>query len=117
MTALFIVLFLAAYSCVGAWVWGYTKGAIEDKTGWDTPVPLLSALFWPFVLTGIIMKTMFVPLQAMGFALQQKQMLQKKQRIELQTKTRIELEEAEKELELFDEELEESTKKAKTARR
>lgn len=99
MTFLFILLCLASYASVGAWTWGYARGALEDSTGWETPAPLMAALFWPFILTGILMKLMFVPLQAMGFSLQQKQMLKKKQRIELQKKTRIELEAAEREVE------------------
>jgi len=116
MTVLFVLLGLVAYASVGAWTWGYTRGAVEDETGWETPVPLLAALFWPFILTGIAMKLLLVPLQSMGFKLQQRQMLQKKQRIELQTKTRIELEEAEKELEEFDLELEKAKKVKKAIR-
>lgn len=116
ITLLIVLLSLVGYAGIGAWTWGYIRGAVEDQSGWDTPVPLLAALFWPLILTGIVMKLLLVPLQSMGFALQQKQMLQKKQRIELQTKTRIELEEAQRELEDFDLELEEA-KKAKKARR
>jgi hypothetical protein len=111
MTLLLVLLGLVGYAAVGAWTWGYTRGAVEDDTGWETPVPLLAGLFWPFILTGIMLKLLLVPMQSMGFALQQKKMLQKKQRIELQTKTRIELEEAERELEEFDLELEEAKKK------
>lgn len=104
ITALFILLGLVGYAAVGAWTWGYARGALEDKTGWETPAPLMAALFWPIILTGIMMKLILVPLQAMGYGLQQKQMIKKKQRIELQTKTRIELEAAEREmLEVYNE--------------
>ncbi len=116
MTPFLVILGLVAYAGVGAWTWGYTRGAVEDETGWVTPVPLLAGLFWPIIFTGIMMKRLLVPMQSMGFALQQKQMLRKKQRIELQTKTRIELEEAERELEEFDMELEKTERKKKARR-
>jgi hypothetical protein len=113
ITTLLILLGLIGYASVGAWTWGYARGALEDETGWESPAPLMAGLFWPIILTAIIMKCILVPLQAMGFSLQQKQMIKKKQRIELQTKTRIELETAERELEKAYNELEEEENAAK----
>ena len=120
LTTLSILVGLVAYASAGAWCWGYIRGVIEDETGWNTPLPLLSALLWPAVLVVIAMRMLLIPIQAMGFSLQQKQMLQKKQRIELQNKTRIELEAAEKELlEEFQEleDWEQADKKLKKASR
>lgn len=98
MTFAFWILGILAYVGAASWTFGYVRGATNDKTGWDTPAPLFSALLFPIIFAIVALKMLVVPMQKLGLSMQQKQLAEKKQRIELQQKTRIELEEAEKEL-------------------
>ena len=95
MIALLIITAILGYIGVGAWMFGYIRGTINDYSGFDTPLPLFGAVAWPISL--LIM--LAIPLQKMGLASQKKQVEKKKVRIELQKKARIELEQVEKELE------------------
>lgn len=114
LTALIIILSVLGYIGVGAWTFGYVKGATEDKTGWCTPIPMLSAVFWPFsILLLLLSYAVIIPAQRMGFAWQQSKLNKKKQRIAMQEKVRVELKEAEKELEAQFKELEEAETKAR----
>jgi len=102
-----ILLSVIIYPAVGAWIFGYVRGALNDKTGWETPLPLFSAMFWPIALVAIILSHIVVPAQAMGLAFKEKKLTEKRKRIELQEKVRVELLEAEKEIERQFQELEE----------
>lgn len=117
MITIFWILGILAYLGVAAWTFGYVRGATDDDTGFETPIPTFASIFWPITLAIITVKAITIPLQSLGLAMQQKQVAKKKQRIELQQNTRIELEKIEKELEdefLLLEEAEQSVAKKRT---
>lgn len=97
MLALILIASIIGYLTAAAWTFGYVRGAVNDhENGWETPLPLFSAIFWPIT---ILAAMVIMPVQKAGFAFQQHKLEQQKQRIALQEKVRIELQEAEKELE------------------
>lgn len=103
MSILFLIALSIAYVSAGAWTFGYVRGAVNDQqNGWETPLPLFSAILWPLTLLGAMV---ILPVQRAGFAFQQHKLEKRKQRIALQEKVRIEIQEAEKELEAQFEEL------------
>lgn len=107
MTALIIILSIVAYVGLGSWAFGYVRGATNDKEkGWETPMPIMSAILWPFVVAIIGLSYVIAPAQQMGFAYQQAKLKKKKKRIALQDKIRIDLQQADKEIAAAEKELE-----------
>lgn len=101
MIALLLTLIgFIGYAAASAFTFGYISHHFNvARNGWDTPLPLVSALFWPITGFILLMQTVMVPLNAMGYAYSSNKLKRKKKRIAQQKQVRIELQAAEKELE------------------
>ena len=100
LTSLIVLASIIGYVGIGAWHFGYIRGATDDeKNGWGTPLPFLAAVFWPFVMSALVFANIAVPLNKLGFKFQQNRLEKQKKRIAEQEKVRIELQEIENILE------------------
>jgi hypothetical protein len=107
MTALIIMLCGIAYVAAGAWAFGYVRGATNDQqNGWQTPMPLLSAIGWPLMIAVIGLSYVVVPAQQLGLAAQQRKLQKKQKRIAMQARIRVENQKADKEIAEAERELE-----------
>lgn len=107
ITALIIILSTCLYAWVGGWMFGYVRGVTNDsEKGWETPLPLMSGIFWPLALTIVVLRNIMTPAASLGYSFHKHQLAKKKKRIAQQEKIRIELKEAEKELEKIYQEME-----------
>lgn len=97
MATIVFILSIIAYIAAGAWTFGFIRAATNDPDGWETPIPIVSAVFWPIVLVGAILKNIAAPAAALGFSFEKRRLEKQKKRIELQEKVRVELKKIEQE--------------------